>query len=201
MQTNAVAISPWIANFSILEPLDWHTLFQRDAFLHLDAGAGDGGFIIELAKRHPDENFVAIERLLGRARKIARKAERFGLNNLKVIRIETSYFLRYLTPTESLQTVHILFPDPWPKRRHAKYRLIQPEFVEMARQALKKEGVLRFVTDHEDYFKWACGVWQNAIGWKNLGPGKLEDWPATDFQKTFAEEGRAVFSREWQKME
>ena len=191
---------PWIADLSILKPIDWIALFGCDAPVHVDAGAGDGGFAIEMARRYPKENFLAIERLLGRARKIVRKAERLGLINLKVLRIETSYFLRYLAPPRSIQTLHILFPDPWPKRRHAQHRLIQPDFIEAAWHALKADGFVRFVTDHEEYFKWACSIWSAASGWISLGAGDLQDWPATDFQKTFAEENRPVFCEQWKRV-
>jgi len=115
------------------------------------------------------------------------------------LRLEFGYTVRYLLPPHSVSIAHILFPDPWPKRRHWPRRLIQPEFVRDLAAALKSGGELRFTTDHAHYFETA----QQAIREANvLQPAPEWDWgtdPKTDFQKTFDAEGRGTYRARWVK--
>ena len=96
--------------------LDVEKIFGRKAPLHVDLGCGDGSFLCAIAQRMPGKNFLGIERLLNRVRTSARKAA--ALDNVRLLRIESSYAVRYLLPAESVETFYLLFPDPWPKRRH-----------------------------------------------------------------------------------
>lgn len=198
MAVSSVDESPWwVDNTRIFERLDWRVIFPKVQPVELDLGAGDGGFVLEMARRHPDRNFLAVERLLGRARKIVKRAEQEHLTHLRVLRMETSYFIRYLCPPASVQRVYILFPDPWPKRRHFPHRLIQPEFLRDLRAVLTAEGEVRFTTDHQDYAQWALKHWQQARGWQ---PAELWDVaadPLTDFQRTFIQEGRVFYRQCW----
>src|ERR1700689_4801384 len=101
---------------SIVERLDLAALFPRAQLLEVELGSGDGSFLVNYARLHPERNFLGVERLLGRLRKLDRKGRRAGLTNLRGLRIESAYFLEYLLPRESPATLHIYFPDPWPKR-------------------------------------------------------------------------------------
>jgi tRNA (guanine-N7-)-methyltransferase len=107
--------------------------------------------------------------------------------------------VKYLLPAESVSVAHVLFPDPWPKRRHWPRRLVQAPFVRDLARALRPGGELRFTTDHADYFESArqeieaAGVLERLPEW---------DWardPKTDFQKTFEAEGRAIWRGRWGK--
>lgn len=189
--------SSWVPTANLFEPYDWSYLFGNRAAVEVELGAGDGGFILELAARHPERNFFALERLLGRARKIAKRGEERGLRNLKVLRLESSYFIERLCLPESVSVVHIMFPDPWPKKRHHKRRLIQPEFLARLARVLVPGGEVRFTTDHEEYFTWAMELWQAAPGWKDGGTWDAEDDPRTDFERLFREEGRVIRRRRW----
>jgi tRNA (guanine-N7-)-methyltransferase len=137
---------------SILEPLPIRTLFSREQPLHVELGAGDGSFLASYAQAHRGWNFIGVERLLGRLRKIERKSKRAGLDNVRVVRIEAEYFTRYLLPANSVAAIHIYFPDPWPKRRHWKNRLINPEFTQVLQRALGPGGVVYLRTDDAPYF-------------------------------------------------
>src|SRR5882724_4829219 len=87
---------------SYFERLDLSRLFASNQPLVIELGSGDGSFLVEYARLHPDKNFLGVERLLGRLRKIDRKGLRAGLTNLRLIRIEASYLIEYLLPPESV---------------------------------------------------------------------------------------------------
>lgn len=137
---------------SIVDPLDPGKLFQRRQPLHVELGSGDGSFLVKYAALHPEWNFIGVERLLGRLRKIDRKGQRAGLSNVRGVRIEASYFLEYLLPGKSAAALHIYFPDPWPKRKHRKNRLVNERFPALARQILQPGGMVYLRTDDADYF-------------------------------------------------
>ena len=111
---------------SLTDHLDLQKIFERNAPLHVDLGCGDGLFLCGLAQRMPDKNFLGIERLLNRVRTSARKVAR--LDNVRLLRMESSYAVRYLLPAESVERFYLLFPDPWPKRRHHRRRIVTPGF-------------------------------------------------------------------------
>src|SRR5262245_55971474 len=113
-----------ISRPDITKRLDYDALFLRSQPVELELGAGDGGFILHYAALHPERNFLAVERLLGRLRKIDRKGRRAGLKNIRGIRLEGGYVLKWMIPPTSLSALHVYFPDPWPKRRHWKRRLV-----------------------------------------------------------------------------
>jgi tRNA (guanine-N7-)-methyltransferase len=135
---------------SYVTRLNLSKIFGRVAPVQVDLGCGDGSFLSALAERMPEKNFLGVERLIRRVCRACRKAER--IDNMRVIRVETSYAVRYLLPEQSVQVFHLLFPDPWPKRRHERRRVMTSEFLRSVHCALAPEGLLRIATDQLDYF-------------------------------------------------
>jgi tRNA (guanine-N7-)-methyltransferase len=184
---------------SIVHRLDLAKIFATEQPLEVELGSGDGSFLVERAKRGPDHNFVGVERLLGRIRKMERKARRAGLENLRGIRIESAYFLEYLLPAQSTTALHIYFPDPWPKRKHRRHRLINERFPSLAHAALKSDGVVYLRTDDQDYFSQMNEVFAVAAGFKpEETPAELTE-VVTDFERDFLARGiktlRAAYRR------
>jgi len=138
---------------TILEPLELAELFLKPQPLEVELGCGDASFLVKYARQNPEKNFIGVERLLGRIQKLDRKGQRAGLANLRGVRIESAYFLEYLLPPHSAGALHVYFPDPWPKKKHRRHRLINEHFPALARNALTPGGTVFLRTDDRDYFQ------------------------------------------------
>jgi tRNA (guanine-N7-)-methyltransferase len=179
---------------SILEVIDYTRLFPRSQPVEVELGSGDGSFLVDYAAAHPDRNFIGIERLLGRLRKVGRKARRRLLQNLRAIRIESVYFTRYLLPGRSVQALHIYFPDPWPKRRHRQNRLINESFPKIAREVLADDGAVYLRTDDQDYFEQIRAVFDLSPLFQEVEtPAELLAFK-TDFERDFNARGIETLS-------
>ncbi len=174
---------------SILDQIDPARLFPEPQPLEIELGSGDGSFLVTYAAQHPEHNFIGVERLLGRIRKLERKARKAGLQNLRGVRIESAYFLQYLLPPHCVSALHIYFPDPWPKRKHRRHRLINEHFVEVARTVLEPDGKIYLRTDDADYFEQIRRVFEQASFFAAAEtPPALCDL-LTDFERDFLARG------------
>jgi len=174
---------------SIVERLELAELFPKPQPLEVELGCGDASFLVELARRNPATNFIGVERLLGRISKLDRKGRRAGLTNLRGVRIESSYFLQWLLPPHSVCALHIYFPDPWPKKRHHKNRLVNESFPALARAALAPGGKVYLRTDDTDYFQQMTEVFGADKNFREIEtPIELAEL-LTDFEKEFHSRG------------
>ena len=157
-----------------------------------DFGASKGKFLSECAALHPRVFFVGLEGLSERVIRTNKKIKRLGLANAAIWRGWGRESLEELVPEEFLDTLHISFPDPWPKRRHWGRRLVTPEFLESAASRLKIHGVLRLMTDHPGYFEsmkrniaaqrcWIEVPWDDGIV-----------RPVTEFETIFMDKGEPI---------
>jgi tRNA (guanine-N7-)-methyltransferase len=174
---------------SILRPLALAELFPRCQPLEVELGCGDASFLVSCARQNPERNYMGIERLLGRIRKLDRKGRRAGLSNLRGLRIESTYFLRYLLPPHAADALHVYFPDPWPKRKHAKHRMISEGFPALSAQALAPGGVLYLRTDDDSYFQQMLDVFKNAPAWRAVPTPAALKALLTDFEQDFQKHG------------
>lgn len=145
---------------SWVERLSLDGLFPIQQPLEVELGSGDGSFMVQWAALRPGQNFLAVERLLGRLRKLDRKGQRAGLRNLRLMRIEAAYFLEYLLPIQSVTALHLYFPDPWPKRKHRRHRLVNDRFPELVARILRPDGLCYLRTDDTDYFSQMLDVFR-----------------------------------------
>lgn len=175
---------------SYLGRLNFAELFPRPAPLEVDLGCGDGSFICALARRSPEKNFLAIERLHRRVQSTARKAATSP--NLRVLRVESAYAVRYLLPPDSTATFYLLFPDPWPKRRHQRRRLVNSQFLSATGAALVQGGIVHFATDQFDYFKQIKGLATSSANF-DIVPGPEEELPVSKFEARFRAAGAPIY--------
>jgi tRNA (guanine-N7-)-methyltransferase len=173
----------------ILSRLDLEALFPGVDGVEVELGSGDGSFLAEYAAQNPGRGFIGVERLLGRLRKLERKAQRRGLSNLRVLRLEAAYVLRWKLASATVSALHVYFPDPWPKRRHWKRRLVNDLFVEEAARILRPGGRVFLRTDNEPYFEQMREVFGRSDRFVEV------DFPSglagvvTDFERDFNAEG------------
>ncbi len=147
----------------------------------LEIGSGHGHFLNGYAAANPDRYCLGIDIILDRCERSERKRSRAALNNLAFLRAEAVEFLGALPTTVTLDDIFVLFPDPWPKRRHHKNRLLQAEFLSLLASHAAPSARLCFRTDYEEYFEAALAVVQNHPAWEVV----TEPWPfelATVFQ-------------------
>jgi tRNA (guanine-N7-)-methyltransferase len=181
---------------SAAETLDLTDLFGRAAPIHVDLGCGDGSLLQRLAAERPDTNFLGIERLLRRVRSSHRKAATSP--NIRIVRSETMFALEHFFPTASVQSFYLLFPDPWPKRRHHRRRVVTAEFLRAVSNCLVHRGSLFIATDDHDYFAAVGRLASNA---ENLTMVN-ENWklPPTTFEKKFVAAGITIHRLELRKI-
>ena len=173
---------------SLTNGLDLEKIFGRKAPLHVDLGCGDGSFLSLLAERLPDKNFLGIERLTGRIRSSARKIA--SRDNVRLLQIESSYAVCYLLPSGSVETFYLLFPDPWPKRRHHRRRIVTQDFLNSVHRALVKDGLIYIATDDVGYFR---KISQTAHSTPGLATVEIDvELPSSKFGLVFQEKGTPI---------
>ena len=159
----------------------------------VDLGCGDGGFLLAMAEHYPQTQFLGVERLLGRIRKVCSESARRGLSNVRGLRVESRYFLEWMVAPGSIHRLHYLFPDPWPKEKHHKNRLVQDSFIPVLHRALAPGGEVLFKTDHEEYFQWVCEK-MDASPLFTQAEWNAPFYPKTDFQQQWEAMGKPIYA-------
>lgn len=181
---------------ALARPIDWREMFGNDHPIELEIGMGKGTFITEQARARPDVNFFGIEWARWFWRYASDRLRRNGCHNARAVRAEASYFLNEFVPPDSVSVLHVYFPDPWPKARHHKRRLIQDKFMPvMSRILVPDTGRVQIVTDHREYFEQIQDVVGRAGGLKVIEynrPGSAGDgeFVGTNFERKYRREGR-----------
>ena len=172
--------------------LDVAELFGRSASLHVDLGCGDGSFLCEMAQQFPKTNFLGIERLTKRVEKVRSKTEK--IENVRVLRADSLFAIRCLLPKNSIETFYLLFPDPWPKRRHQFRRIFTRDFLEAIAAALEEHGVLCVATDQLDYFHQIERLSRAHLQFQASAPSpEAVVLPVTKFERKFREQDAPIY--------
>jgi tRNA (guanine-N7-)-methyltransferase len=178
--------------------------------LEVDLGCGEGHFIEAMAGIYPERNFLAVERLQGRVKSTARKLGERGLSNAKVLRLETAYTVSWLLPTAGVSRVHLLCPDPWPKKKHHARRLVnKADFLRGVHRILDADGEFLLKTDDTEYFENALESMITLAVDEISGKALFErlDWeedafpyPQTGFERHWLGMGRSIHRARWRKV-
>ena len=177
--------------------LDLREVFGNDHPVVLEIGSGKGRFLISSAMEQPDRNFIGIEKSLHYHRVIGERVGKRGLGNVRLINHDAFLVLRDMIPAASLAEVHIYFPDPWPRKREQKRRIIRSEVLAEIRRVLVDDGWGIYVTDHREYFEAAAPLIAEVFRTETRIPGP-EDPPRTNYEAKYRQEGRAIYeARFW----
>ena len=141
----------------------WHTLFNNSNPIHIEIGCGKGQFMMELAKRNPNINYIAIEKFDSVLLRALEKALEVDLPNLKLALIDAAMISEYFE-NEEVERIYLNFSDPWPKNAHAKRRLTSPSFLEQYKNILSSDGELHQKTDNRGLFEYSLESF-NSCGW------------------------------------
>jgi tRNA (guanine-N7-)-methyltransferase len=187
-----------LSNQKILSKLDFKKLFQREAYTILEIGFGMGGSLLQQALQHPENNYLGIEVHRPGIALVLKQIEKLKLNNIKVFYADATEILAHSFPKHSLDLVQIFFPDPWPKTRHHKRRLIQAKFIALLHEKLKLNGRLHLATDWQDYAQHMLKIMESAPEWqntveKNQFTPRPSTRPTTKFEKRGQELGYSIW--------
>lgn len=177
--------------------LDPEAVFGRKAPLVLEIGYGMGQSLVAMAEREPEKNFIGIEVHRPGVGSLLMGIENKGLTNLYTYCDDAVEILEECIPDASLERLQLYFPDPWPKKKHHKRRIVQPGFLDLVHRKLEPGGVLHMATDWADYAENMLEVIDQVSGWSNrAGPGRYAErpeWrPATRFEARGEHKGHEV---------
>ena len=183
---------PMLPGRGLPRPLEWGVVFGSEGPVEIEIGSGKGTFLVEAAGARPDHRFLSIEWALPYAEHLADRVRRRGLENVRVARADAARFLAEHVPAGSVRVLHVYFPDPWPKKRHHKRRLLQPGFIEAVAEALEPGGELRFVSDHAEYFEEARSALAANPDLAEAPVLEEEMTDLTNYERKYRAEGRPI---------
>jgi len=178
--------------------IDIATTFGRTAPIEVEVGFGKGRFLLAEASARPEVSFLGIELYEPYVRLVRYRALTAGLTNIRLVRADAYHVFGSALPAKSLDQVHVMFPDPWPKERHRRRRLIRPAFLECAVRALRLGGRLNICTDHAAYWQWTLDAVAKVDALEpaeTFAIGELSD--RTHFASQLARNGATFNARTW----
>ena len=177
-------------------PLDFASTFGRVAPVVAEIGFGMGETTARIAAENPATDYLGIEVHTPGVGSLLKQIEEGGIENIRVVQHDAVEVLREMVPAGSLAAIHVFFPDPWPKKRHHKRRLIQPELAALAASRLAPGGRLHVATDWQDYADHVLAVLQATPGLRNSATG-FAPRPASRPETKFERRGRKLGHGVW----
>jgi tRNA (guanine-N7-)-methyltransferase len=177
--------------------VDFSEIFGNDNPVALEIGSGKGRFLINSASERPDVNFVGVEKSLHYYRVIRKRLERHGLPNTRIINYDAFAVVREMLPDESISELHIYFPDPWPRKRERKRRMIRDEVMPEWIRVMRPDARGIYVTDHQEYFEKAIEVLKAYFDAEEADA--LESPPRTNYEAKYREEGRPIYEARFRR--
>lgn len=178
--------------------IDPREVFGRDNMLNLEIGFGMGRSLADMAEAAPDQDFIGVEVHLPGVGALLKEVDERGLENVRIYSIDANDVIDLCLPEACLDRVMVFFPDPWPKKKHHKRRLVQPEFVQRIRHKLRVGGILHLATDWESYAEHMLEVMDESEGFANIQEQggyspRPADRPITKFEKRGENLGHGVW--------
>ncbi len=183
---------------------DWPSLFENDHPLKLEIGFGNGKFLLEMAIREPQFNFIGMDFYHKGIRKVITRINKLQLENIRIVYGDAREKVPLMFAEQELETIYINFPDPWPKKRHYKRRLIKPPFVDALAKTLAAGGNVLVATDSEPYAMEILEFFEAHADLKNkIGPGVFRgsrgDIPQSKYERNFLKAGEKIYYLEFLK--
>jgi tRNA (guanine-N7-)-methyltransferase len=180
------------------EKLDFAAWFGDGRPVEMEIGCGKGGFLLRRARSLPDRGFFGVEWARKYYLHAADRMVRWNVTNVRLVRADARHLVIHHLPPESLSLLHIYHPDPWPKKRHHKRRLIQPVFMAAAVEALKPGGRIAIQTDHADYFEQIRAVVSQEpclepVPFDVPEAGVVDGRVETNFEVKYLRQGRLLY--------
>ena len=178
------------------EPLNFREIFGRAAPVVAEIGSGMGETTTRIARENPGNDYLAIEVHAPGVGSLLKQLDESGIGNVRVVQHDAVEVMRGMVPPASLAGIHVFFPDPWPKKRHHKRRLIQPAFVELLVEKLAPGGYLHVATDWEDYAAHVLAVLSSTPGLRNTADAyapRPATRPETKFERRGLKLGHGVW--------
>jgi tRNA (guanine-N7-)-methyltransferase len=174
-------------------PGEWPRIFGRDAPLVVEVGFGKDTFLLDRAAARPDEDHVGVERDPGRVAMFVERIEERGLSNVRALPVSAEAALAWCFEDRAVAELHVYFPDPWPKLRHAKNRLVQPWFAREARRILADDGRLLAATDDAPY----AAQMREVLGAQFRETDAAAAGSTTKFERLWRSRGRLIHRMEF----
>lgn len=206
----AVHRLPGVLHVERLAEIPGAALFrpEPERFRVLELGSGWGEFLCQWLERFPDHDYVAFEIKADRIRKTLKRVQNLPRPaHLRIVPINFAWFLEELLPPKSFDWIVINFPDPWPKRRHWKHRLVQPGFPARIARLLRPGGTLHLATDYGPYARRMLGLFRRApefapiFAWPHYVRARPAELPATRFEELTGATGRRAYFQQWRLQE
>lgn len=183
---------------------DWCGVFENNHPLKLEVGFGNGNFLIDMAIREPQSNFIGMDFYHKGIRKVVTRMGRLHIKNIRIVYGNASEKIPILFEEGEISEVFINFPDPWPKKRHHKRRLIKPQFAETLAGKLAPYGKVLIATDFESYAQEILKVMQTNTQFSNPHENagflhERNDIPKTKYEKAFLDAGEKIYYFEFSK--
>lgn len=177
----------------LAKPIPMPDFFGQDGKVIVEIGFGKGHFLRSYALEHPEYNFLGIERFIKWTKHAEERLVKAGILNVRLLCGLAQDVLDQYVKDESIDEIHVTFPDPWPKRRHHKHRILQKKYIELFHKKLKKDGEFHITTDHKDYFEFAMREFAPFDN-KLFTIVEKNDYPhKTNYQIKYEKEGRPIY--------
>jgi tRNA (guanine-N7-)-methyltransferase len=188
------------------QTLSWQAIFNNANPVVCEIGSGKGRFLISSATANPDRNYLGIERAIKYHRLIRLRVERRGLTNVRLLNTDAAHFVHTYVPPLSVHQYYIFFPDPWPKKRHRKRRLVTKIFLDQLLPTLVPGGTIHYKTDYQDYFEQMLAVNRERpdlteLQCRTITAEETDPEAAdTNFERKYLIQGRPIYTADYQKV-